>query len=205
MTTSEKAKLRRAQVRRAQIQHRQRKAEHIKQLEFDVNHFRELIQLTEIEADELRKDNDTIKAKLMGLGIPIPDASTTLEATETKPSGVITDAWIDQAAGLGTGAPQTEDAEAMYQDVPTQEELFADINIDDIIISLRKDDTVNTPIFSIRPNPEITTTGPLVLSADAGLSQIEEHMAINFILSYVLCIIYLASCTPMPLCRQQLR
>ncbi|KAK0657307.1 hypothetical protein B0T16DRAFT_452784 [Cercophora newfieldiana] len=60
----EKAQLRRAQVRKAQIQHRQRKANYVKQLELDVARIRDLIATAQNEAQFLKRENDTMKMEL---------------------------------------------------------------------------------------------------------------------------------------------
>ncbi|OAA62600.1 Basic-leucine zipper (bZIP) transcription factor [Niveomyces insectorum RCEF 264] len=63
-TAQEKARIRRAQVRRAQIQHRQRKVEYMRQLEIDVETLRGLIDTVETEVRSIRKENDSIRARL---------------------------------------------------------------------------------------------------------------------------------------------
>src|SRR4051794_9542507 len=73
----ERAQLRRAQVRRAQIQHRERKANYIKQLELDVSEIRDLIALSEKETAALFKENYLIREALENVGI----------ATSTTPAG----------------------------------------------------------------------------------------------------------------------
>ncbi|KAM7223226.1 hypothetical protein V8F06_001439 [Rhypophila decipiens] len=58
----DKAQLRRAQVRKAQIQHRQRKANYVKQLEQDVAGLRDAITTEQQEVDLLRGENDMIRS-----------------------------------------------------------------------------------------------------------------------------------------------
>lgn len=58
----DKAQLRRAQVRKAQIQHRQRKANYVKQLEQDVAGLRDAITTEQQEVEMLRVENDTIRS-----------------------------------------------------------------------------------------------------------------------------------------------
>ncbi|KAK1752409.1 alanine racemase, partial [Echria macrotheca] len=60
----DKAQLRRAQVRKAQIQHRQRKANYVKQLEIDVASYRDLISTTQRQAQQLRRENDSIRSQI---------------------------------------------------------------------------------------------------------------------------------------------
>ncbi|KAJ3526787.1 hypothetical protein NM208_g11020 [Fusarium decemcellulare] len=176
---SEKAKLRRAQVRRAQIQHRQRKAEYQKQLELEVTHYRELISLTEFETNELKKDNDAIRSLLTTKGITIPNCGSQclIRPSLTKVQLEGSDAWIDEALGM---APQPQD----QQTFQGEEEMFADVNVDDIIVTLKKDDQMDTPVFSIRSSSSSSnTSSPPAPEEDLNLSPEEEQMAVNFILS----------------------
>ncbi len=59
-----KAQLRRAQVRKAQIQHRQRKANYVKQLEVDISKLRDLISGTERDASALRGENEAMRTRI---------------------------------------------------------------------------------------------------------------------------------------------
>ncbi|KAK7431099.1 hypothetical protein QQZ08_002380 [Neonectria magnoliae] len=202
LTASEKAKLRRAQVRRAQVQHRQRKAEYVKQLELDVSHFRELIALTEGEAAELGKDNDAMRAQLQLLGITTSVAARQHEKQpqpQTTPmdmEGI--EAQIDRLLDpnqdiLGLPAVgQIDSLPQQSQQPPQTTDMFGDINIDDIVVTLKKDDELRTPVFSVRSsssNPSVSnpspgnTTSPPTSEGDMQLSVEQEQMAINFILS----------------------
>ncbi|KAI1072570.1 hypothetical protein LB507_002881 [Fusarium sp. FIESC RH6] len=183
LTATEKAKLRRTQVRRAQIQHRQRKAEYQQQLELDITHFRELIALTEFEAEQFKKDNISIRALLASQGIVVPKCNST--GCSVRPAvakDVVAsrdDAWVDETLGV----KPTED-----QNVPQYDqdggELFANVNVDDIIVTLKKDDSMVTPAFSIRSNESSsTTTSPPPPLPDLNLTPDEEQKAVNFILS----------------------
>jgi len=60
--SQDKAQLRRAQVRKAQIQHRQRKANYVKQLEQDVAGLRDAISTEQHEVDVLRGENDLMRS-----------------------------------------------------------------------------------------------------------------------------------------------
>lgn len=63
-------------------------------------------------------------------------------------------------------------------------DMFADVNVDDIIVTLKKDDCMDTPVFSIRSNSASSNaTNSPAAEGDSGLSQEEEQMVINFILS----------------------
>jgi hypothetical protein len=176
--------LRRTQVRRAQIQHRQRKAEYQKQLELDITHFRELIALTEFESEQLKKDNDSIKELLTNKGITIPRCkSGTCSIRPRLTKDVVTgdnDAWVDDTLGVKLRA---EDPSFQEYDQDGGE-IFADINVDDIIVTLKKDESMETPAFSIRSNESSSnaTSSPPPLP-DLNLTPDEEQKAVNFILS----------------------
>ncbi|KUI66467.1 hypothetical protein VM1G_01748 [Cytospora mali] len=57
---------RRAQVRKAQVQHRQRKADYVKQLEADIAGIRDKITDAEGQSRVLRRENEAIRAQLSG-------------------------------------------------------------------------------------------------------------------------------------------
>ncbi|CVK93097.1 hypothetical protein LB506_002427 [Fusarium annulatum] len=185
LTATEKAKLRRTQVRRAQIQHRQRKAEYQKQLELDITHFRELIALTEFESEQLKKDNDSIKELLTNKGITIPRCkSGTCSIRPRLTKEVVAgdnDAWVDDTMGVKL---RVEDPTFQQEYDQDGGEIFADINVDDIIVTLKKDESMETPAFSIRSNESSSnaTSSPPPLP-DLNLTPDEEQKAVNFILS----------------------
>ncbi len=58
-----KAQARRAQVRKAQIQHRQRKANYVKELEMDITRLRDLIAETQRDSSILRQENEYIRSQ----------------------------------------------------------------------------------------------------------------------------------------------
>ena len=63
-TGKDKAQVRRAQVRKAQIQHRQRKANYVKQLEVDIAGIRDMIARAERDRQTLMDENAAIKTHL---------------------------------------------------------------------------------------------------------------------------------------------
>src|SRR6187402_3234044 len=63
LSAKDKAQIRRQQVRRAQIQHRQRKANYVKQLELDVVRVRDLIADTERQTAVLRRENGAMRTR----------------------------------------------------------------------------------------------------------------------------------------------
>ncbi|KAH6881045.1 hypothetical protein B0T10DRAFT_411256 [Thelonectria olida] len=90
----------------------------------------------------------------------------------------------------GTGSRQVDVLPPQSEQTP---DLFGNINIDDIIVTLKKDDELSTPVFSVRssssesneaPNPNTAlTTGRRRSVFTSNLSKDEEQVAINFILS----------------------
>lgn len=195
LTASEKAKLRRAQVRRAQVQHRQRKAEYVKKLELDITHFRELIALTEGEAGGLKKENEAMRAQAQLFGITVSTAALENSQQPTSMEGI--EAQIDRLLDPNQPAPGLAASQAFGQvdTLPQQPaeatDMFGDIDIDDIIVSLKKNDELRTPVFSVRSstsNPSVSNqsssaTSPLTSEGDYQLSTDQEQMAVNFILS----------------------
>ncbi|KAF7555643.1 hypothetical protein G7046_g6504 [Stylonectria norvegica] len=200
---NDKAKARRAQVRKAQIQHRQRKAEYVKQLELDVSHFRELISLTEIEADAIRIENEEIRVKLRGTTgrfmtaalTPGPQGQSQLTPIDDSSKA---EQLLDPSLSLGlqpmkmeidsdTHTPQSyypADSSPLPQPGTGTTEMFADINIDDIAVSLRTDSSLGTPCFHISPmSGGSSATSPAMTEGETMLSPAQEHMAINFILA----------------------
>ncbi|KAH6634409.1 hypothetical protein B0J18DRAFT_406065 [Chaetomium sp. MPI-SDFR-AT-0129] len=61
----DKAQARRAQVRKAQIQHRQRKANYVKQLEMDVARIRETIEAAERDTRALLDENKAMRIRIL--------------------------------------------------------------------------------------------------------------------------------------------
>lgn len=75
----DKAQLRRSQVRKAQIQHRQRKANYVKQLELDVARIRDLITDAQREAQRLKLENEAMKASVRPCRLGLDDITMTLD------------------------------------------------------------------------------------------------------------------------------
>jgi hypothetical protein len=163
----DKAQLRRAQVRKAQIQHRQRKANYVKQLEIDVARIRDLIADAQREAQALRKENSAMKARLqkrpaapvktveIPVPVPLPAEEQPLFVMDT----------IDSGYGPG---------------------------LEEITMTLDFDDTMNAPSFRISSSPSSShyessnqslyfsdTTSPGIPDTTPGQTQ----EAINFILA----------------------
>ncbi|KAH7170706.1 hypothetical protein EDB81DRAFT_776432 [Dactylonectria macrodidyma] len=196
LTASEKAKLRRAQVRRAQVQHRQRKAEYVKKLELDITHFRELIALAQGDVGDLEKENEAMRAQARLFGIAISMTALEKRSLPVKMEGV--EEQIDRLLSQNQEVALLESPQALGQvDASIQQsseptDMFGDIDIDDIIISLKNDDQLATPVFSIRSNisnssfgnqASSVATSPPMSEGGYVLSLAQEQMVVNFILS----------------------
>lgn len=179
-TSKDKAKARRAQVRKAQIQHRQRKADYVKQLELDVTHFRELIEQAERDVAVLRRENEAIRVTL---GRHDASASDARSVATGQGSDVLvgTDAMQSQPMELDVNITEEDTSNA-----PLATEMFGDINVSDLTVTLSQDDELGTPCFNISSSSgsDTTNTSSPPRSEDSGrLSTAQELMAINFILS----------------------
>ncbi len=175
-----KNQVRRAQVRRAQIQHRQRKANYVKQLEMDISQLRELITQAQHDTTSLKRENDDILAVLGQNGIPSPPG---LSYGTASPS----------AATALSDAQQTDYSQQntpVYPALDTAESLLpGSLSLDeDLVVTLSSNKLMGTPSFSISPSSANSSfySGPV--SADWSQGQIQltpaqELTVINFILS----------------------
>lgn len=182
----DKHQLRRAQVRKAQTQHRQRKANYVKQLEIDVARIRELITNTQREAEALKKENDSIRieveqrSRLQTIAPPLPFLPAAAAAAAPEPAVPLD-----------------------FTMVPTLPLTFDDMEptyppFNELTMSLTFDDVLNAPTFRIKnsssssssstsnrelsPPSHLTTPEPTSSSSSPPLDPTEE--AINFILAY---------------------
>ncbi|KAK5990438.1 hypothetical protein PT974_08706 [Cladobotryum mycophilum] len=201
-SAKEKAQARRAQVRRAQIQHRQRKANYVKQLELDISELREMIAAAEAETFEMRKNNEGIRAILSAAGVAAPTP-----AQQSDPIRHHSTAESSSAASFA-GQPSPDAHMALTRQhlsemnldqpvIPSNTEMFGDINMDDITVSLSMNDVLGTPCFTISSNvsgttvqsyaspsqPAATATAAAVESEPA-MTPDQETRAINFILAF---------------------
>jgi hypothetical protein len=166
-TSQEKAKARRAQVRRAQVEHRQRKANYVKQLEIDVARIRDMINAAQMETRVLQAENDAIRAKLaVGPGsAEMPALSSEGLLDDTDMTGFLDDI---QLGG----------------------------NLDDITLSLGLDEAMNTPVYRISSTPTTTnhpfntylnnldqTEGPTPFYPFSHLTPEQAQRVVNFILA----------------------
>ncbi|KAK1834722.1 hypothetical protein QBC39DRAFT_251811 [Podospora conica] len=191
----DKHQLRRAQVRKAQIQHRQRKANYVKQLEIDVARIRELITNTQREAEALRNENDSIRVQVEQRGLlqtispPLPllpeaapDIPLDLNAIPLDLNATPLD-FNAIPLDLGMAPTMPLDFDNMDTKYPFNE----------LTMSLTFDDILNAPTFRIKssssssssnrelsPPSHLTTPEPISAPTPA-LDPTEE--AINFVLA----------------------
>ena len=197
-SSSEKAKLRRAQVRRAQIQHRQRKAEYVKQLELDASHYRELISFIESETKALRNQNEGMKTQLRGLGVALPASATPTQAQPEQPieANMEIDLTLNNYLSPETQLAHAEPAQPQpFGDInPTQQplpqlepdssEMFGDINLDDITVTLKNDNNLGTPVFELSSSSGSSGhASPSTISGEPRLTPEQELGVVNFILA----------------------
>ncbi|KAL7818206.1 hypothetical protein V8C44DRAFT_216674 [Trichoderma aethiopicum] len=158
----DKAQIRRAQVRKAQIQHRQRKANYVKQLELDVSQLRDLITQTQQETSQMRKENDTIR-DLIRRTEPtaqptFPHADSTYFSNTDSPGtrlGGMSE--LDAQEWLAAGGQLSDldlNQQPLMPSTSNEQEMFGHINLDDITVSLGINDLLGTPCFTI-DNPSV--------------------------------------------------
>ncbi|PTB65400.1 hypothetical protein BBK36DRAFT_1121636 [Trichoderma citrinoviride] len=164
----DKAQIRRAQVRKAQIQHRQRKANYVKQLELDVSQLRDLINQTQQETSQMRKENDTIRDLIRGTEPVMPQqqqqpsfthADSTYFSTTGSPgtrlgggvSELDAQEWL--AAGGQLSDLDLNQQQPLMPSTSNEQEMFGHINLDDITVSLGINDLLGTPCFTINNPP----------------------------------------------------
>ena len=194
---TQQSQSRRAQVRSAQIRHRQRKAHYQKQLELEASEYRDLVAQVGADSAALRRENDAMRAALSKAGVDVPQwllrhGQQRLTADEQAQVGMqsmridpYTSSMPSQPLGLDSAA------------AATPPDIFGDIDINDIKVTLRVDEIMGTPSFHISSSSSGNSgnSGNNSLhsrdfspspSNDDGwwLSQAQEEAAINFILSY---------------------
>jgi hypothetical protein len=180
-SAQEKAQTRRAQVRKAQIQHRQRKANYIRQLELDIAGIREMISTTEREIRVISRENNAMRSQITGA---INQPSVFGGTPDLSPS-------------LSAASPDTQ----MTQVPTATRDLFADIDINDldaIKMGLEMDGIINAPVYHVSSSPsELSfSSQSMSLSPAPGtlaecptspslpnLSPEQTQQAINFILA----------------------
>lgn len=166
----EKAQARRAQVRKAQIEHRQRKANYVKQLELDISQLREMVTQIQRDSDALKSENDLIRNALVVNGTSPPGLSA---GSTTQPT----------ASTIATPSAA--------QDYPPTFEPYAldSLSSDtDMTVTLSMSKTMGTPCFSVAPfSPSAASSNNEGgwICGSIRLTPAQELQAINFILAYV--------------------
>jgi hypothetical protein len=174
----EKAQVRRQQVRKAQIQHRQRKANYVKELELDVSRYRDLIARVEHEASALKSENDQIRIRLRAAGYN--DAAATGGGKNQEPASG------DTLAAQMQGQ-QLQDHGRKPLAPEEEGEMFADIDMGDLTVTVAYDASLGAPCFQISSNSSgesvRTPITPATADSEVRLSPAQEDTVINFILA----------------------
>jgi hypothetical protein len=163
-TAADKAQLRRAQVRKAQTQHRQRKANYVKQLEMDVTRTRDMIEATERDAQNLLKENAAMRARIQ-------------QAVNNKSLPLS----LDQGVSLLKAMPEPVQLSSETRQCLQEP--------DNITVTLGFDEAINAPTFYISSPPPSTqpSDSPQEVSpapdALPDLTPAQAQAAINFILA----------------------
>lgn len=171
----EKAQARRAQVRKAQIEHRQRKANYVKQLELDISQLREMVTQIQRDSDTLKAENDLIRNALIRNGSSTPGLSTAGSTSQVADSSALTPS---AQSDLSSYTPNFQPY--------ALESLSSEY---DMTVTLSSNKTMGTPAFSISPysvgaaSPSASSEG--WLAGRIQLTPSQELQAINFILAYV--------------------
>lgn len=187
LSAKDKAQLRRAQVRKAQVQHRQRKANYIKQLELDAVRFRDLISQTARDTKALRRENEAIRTRLKQAGVGQPS----LQQQQSLPSLSLPPP-RQQQLRLQMNMEEIETQPYDHVNFPPPSaatELFSNISIDDVTVTLSMDELLEAPCFQVSSSGSSAGSqsmgSPATSEGYVPLSPEQENLAINFILSYV--------------------
>ena len=153
----EKAQIRRAQVRKAQIQHRQRKANYIKQLEQDIVQIREMITEAERQSKQLKNENAFMRKKLTlattnlaGGAIMYPGQ----KQQSLSPTGV------DFTSGRSLSDSPVFSPDMQLPPAASTTSFFSDPSLDNVSVSLRMDDAMNYPCLQFARNSSPGASGP---------------------------------------------
>ncbi|KAL6868504.1 hypothetical protein J3F83DRAFT_737343 [Trichoderma novae-zelandiae] len=197
-TAKDKAQLRRAQVRKAQIQHRQRKANYVKQLELDVSQLRDLITRAQQETSQMRKENDGIRDLISRTEPAVQPTFThadstyfsTTDSPGTRLGGV---SELDTQEWLAAGGQLSDldlNQHPLMPSTSNEQEMFGHINLDDVTVSLGINDLLGTPCFAIDNPPTGSSaqgyTGPPSFEnppLTPPLTPQQEHIVMNWILA----------------------
>jgi len=176
-----KAQVRRAQVRKAQIEHRQRKANYVKQLEMDISQLRELITQAQRDTHTLKSENDDIRAIMGKNGIPTPELT----------QGQVSEATTSPSEGQATPTQQGGKSPITYPPQEGQEPFLPDslgTTDEELTVTLSANKTMGTPTLSVSPNSSNSSFFTLSSPATWTNNQIElspqqELVVVNFVLA----------------------
>ncbi|KAL8370698.1 hypothetical protein RB595_000860 [Gaeumannomyces hyphopodioides] len=139
-----RAQARRAQVRRAQVQHRKRKVDYTKQLETEVADRRNMIADIAVECALLRSENDVARALLAAASALPQQQQQQQQQQQPQPQEMV----VSPSGGGGGGQSVSH---------------FADIDVDDLVVSLAIDEAMGAQTWRVSPAPS-----PLAAAAAAG-------------------------------------
>ncbi|KAH6606528.1 hypothetical protein Trco_005681 [Trichoderma cornu-damae] len=197
----DKAQLRRAQVRKAQIQHRQRKANYVKQLELDVSQLRDLIAQAQQEAFQIRKENDTIRGLIRKSRPPnqpaYPQADAAHVSTADSPGtrlggGGLSELDAQEWLSGGQLSDLHLNQHPLMPSASDEAELFGHINVDDIAVSLGIHELLGTPCVTINHSSSGGSVqgyaSPPMLGLENAplappLTSLQEQIVVNWILA----------------------
>lgn len=166
-TATDKAQLRRAQVRKAQTQHRQRKANYVKQLEMDVTRIRDMIEATERDTQNLLEENKAMRARIQ-------------QAVNNKSPPLSLDQGVSLLKDMPEPGQLSNDTRQRLQEP------------DNVTITLGFDEVINAPTFYISSPPPSTHSPqpsetpqetPSAPNSLPDLTPAQTQAAINFILA----------------------
>lgn len=156
---------RRAQVRSAQIRHRKRKANYVSELEAEISEYRTLIAEAQQVASALRGENEGFKRRLTAAGVLYVGGAIEKQEQQQEQQ--------QQQEVEGGGTP----------------ELFGDVDINELTVTLAMEDAMGTPAFHISSSSSDSSpqsSGSFYNhDGDMILTVAQEETAINFILAYV--------------------
>lgn len=201
----DKAQVRRAQVRKAQIQHRQRKAEYIRKLEEDVAQYRELITRAEHQSQLLSKENEAFKEKLRQAGashVVSQATQWTVQQPHQQEDSLMQQQGQQPPLATQPSFTSETDPEHMRMQFEAQNleenagaaipqptgELFGNIDLEALTVTLSVDETLGTPCFNVSSASSGSSSFSAASSAGSEpdihqLSPAQEQMAVNFILA----------------------
>ncbi|KAK4158469.1 hypothetical protein C8A00DRAFT_39190 [Chaetomidium leptoderma] len=167
--SADKTQARRAQVRKAQTQHRQRKANYVKQLEMDVARVRDMIEAAERDTQAMLDENKAMRAQIQ-------------QALHNKSRPLS----LNQGVSLIKALPQPCQLSTIARESTPPEP-------EGVTVTLGFDEVMNAPTFYISSPPSSThshqpyessqETSPTTPDTLPDLTPAQTQAAINFILA----------------------